>query len=227
MSLRTHTRPALAFLLTAWIGLALIPPAAAAQTGPNLDTVLAHIEKRYAVAGFTAHFFETSSLKALKITDTAKGTMTVKRPGKMRWSYETPEPQLIVTDGKELWIYRPNDNQVMEGRAPTLFGNGKGAGFLSNMQELRRQFTVTLEPPNRPGTYLLNLVPHTPTLDIHRIRVTVEAGTYTVVEIVTVNAYGDKTSIHLTDIRFSNAIGDSLFTFSPPPGVQVMQLGQQ
>lgn len=47
-----------------------------------------------------------------KITQTAIGKFYLKRPGKFRWEYQSPNPQLIVGDGKKLWVYDKELEQV-------------------------------------------------------------------------------------------------------------------
>ncbi len=100
----------------------------------SLNEIMDGIENRYAATGFLANFSQESTIKAMDITDTASGNLFVKAPGMMRWEYEKPNRQLIITDGKRLWVYRQDDNQVMVGTSPYFFGNGKGGGFLSDMK---------------------------------------------------------------------------------------------
>ena len=79
-----------------------------------LDALLDKVEKRYAGPGFKADFDQQSTITAMEVTDSASGHLFIKRPGKMRWEYVLPESQIIISDGNDLWIYRPGDNQVME-----------------------------------------------------------------------------------------------------------------
>ena len=109
----------------------------------NLNNIIDKLEKRYSQTGYSAVFTQISTLKAIEVTDTASGTMIVKRPGMMRWEYIEPEKQTIISDGDMLWVYRPEDNQVIVGKAPDFFKDGKGAGFLSNMEILILLFNVS------------------------------------------------------------------------------------
>ncbi|MCK4467734.1 MAG: outer membrane lipoprotein carrier protein LolA, partial [Desulfobacterales bacterium] len=84
----------------------------------SLDEIMDRIENRYAAKGFSANFSQESTIKAMDITDTASGNLFVMAPGMMRWEYEKPDQQLIITDGKRLWVYRQDDNQVMVGTSP-------------------------------------------------------------------------------------------------------------
>ena len=193
---------------------------------PSLDEIIDRIEGHYAVSGFTARFFQTSNIKAMDITDTASGRIFVKRPGMMRWEYQKPEPQTIVSNGKQLWIYRPEDQQVMIGKAPDFFGGGKGAGFLSDMRQIRSQFLIYLDGADANGDFRLKLLPVEKKFDISLLTLTVSAKTFDVIRIITYNSYGDETRIELSDIRLEQNLGDTLFTFQIPENVETLYLDE-
>ncbi len=138
-------------IMTLAIACGLTRPSPVAAADPTIDTIIAGVETRYNVPGFTADFEQESILKAMAVTDTASGRLMVRQPGKMRWEYLVPDPQTIITDGKELWVYRPQENQVLVGKAPSFFGEGKGAGFLSNIKTVRKSFQLSLEPSSDPS----------------------------------------------------------------------------
>lgn len=227
-----RTIAALAAVCTTLMFLIALPMAAAAADSDGdsqlaaLDRILDGIDRRYAGEGFSAAFFQSSTLQALGITDTAKGRLTVKRPGKMLWIYDAPDTQTIVTDGEHLWIYRPADNQVMVGTAPAFFRDGKGASFLTDTRKVREQFHVSQVPPDRPDTIRLQLLPRTPQADITRILVTVDQKSNQVVDIVTINTQNDETRIELRDIVFQDNLPDSLFRFTIPEGVNIVSLDE-
>lgn len=194
------------------------------SSGLSLDEILKRLESRYSAPGFSARFFQTSTLKAMDITETASGAMTVKRPGMMHWVYEKPDKQVIVTDGKNLWIYRPADNQVTVGTAPSFFGDGKGASFLSNIQSLRKTFHVTLEKMNASREYVLKLVPMDKSYDLSSVLLVVSSDTFDIVEVVTYNSYDDETRIELSNIQMEQNIDDALFKFTIPQGAEVVKM---
>jgi outer membrane lipoprotein carrier protein len=214
----------LAGALALWVVSTVATPA---DTGSvALEGILKGIEKRYAGKGFSASFFQESMLKAMQITDTAEGQLTVKRPGKMRWEYTIPEKQSIITDGKTMWIYRPADNQVMLGKAPAYFGKGKGAGFLSDIRLIRESFTIELQPAENDDYYRLKLLPLQPTQELSDIILSVAKRTYQIDQVVTHNAYGDETRIVLMDYRFDIEPEEGLFGFTIPEGTDVVQMDQ-
>jgi outer membrane lipoprotein carrier protein len=199
---------------------------AVAAGGPeaSVDAVLAGMETRYAGKGFKAVFVQESMLKAMQISDTAQGVLFVRRPGKMRWEYTSPDPQIIITDSRTMWIYRPADNQVMVGKAPEFFGGGRGAGFLSDIRQIRNSFTVEATPAENPAYHRLKLTPLKPTTELAEIRLSVAKSTFQVDQVVTVNAYGDETRIVFKHYQFDLDPDESLFRFEAPEGIDVVEI---
>ncbi len=196
------------------------------ETQLTLNALLEKIEASYPVAGFSADFIQVSTLKAMQISDNASGRALFKRPGMMRWEYEKPERQQIITDGKNLWVYRPDDKQVSVGSFPAFFGDGKGASFLSDINLLRKKFHIILMGRNDGGDYLLHLKPMEPNPDIAQIQLTVSKKTFFVYQVVTLNSYGDETRIELTRIEPKETLDNELFNFKIPENTDVIQLNE-
>jgi outer membrane lipoprotein carrier protein len=215
-------------ILTAgWPFLALAQKAAdPTDKAPDqvLDVVLDKVEKRYAGPGFRAEFDQQSTITAMEVTDSASGQLFIKRPGKMRWEYVLPESQIIISDGNDLWIYRPQDNQVMVGKAPSFFADGKGAAFLSDLKTIRREFTVIMEKSDDAGFYVLKLTPQKKSQDLTEIFLSISHANHTIDRIVTRNAYGDETIIKIENYLFNQKLEDNLFVFKVPDGADVLQL---
>ena len=188
------------------------------------DQILDRVEKIYTAAGFSADFVQASTVKAMEITDSASGKLMVQYPGKMRWIYQSPEKQIIVSDGEHLWIYRPEDNQVLRGEADAFFGDGKGAGFLSDIRKIRSDFHITLEDIRFGDFYSLMLEPRQKTWDLVRINLLVSKENYHITQVYTYNAYGDLTRIEFSNLEFNNAMDPSLFEFKMPAKVDILEL---
>ena len=198
----------------------------AAESDVTLAQILDGIEKQYTGKSFQAEFLQESTIKAMDITDFASGKIYVRYPGMMRWEYEKPEKQIIITDGHKLWIYKPADNQVMTGSAPAFFSDGKGASFLSNIKLIRQKFKITRELSKADYFYELNLQPLEKTLDVTDIHLSVTKKTFTVVRIITYNSYGDENRIEFTNHKFGVKLDEALFSFKIPPGADVVQLDE-
>ncbi len=190
----------------------------------SLDAIVERVEKRYAGPGFSARFDQKSTLKAMDITDTASGKVFIKRPRLMRWEYEVPEKQIILTDGDELWVYRPEDNQVLTGKTPEYFGDGKGASFLSDIGLVRKTFNVALQRDNA-GYHVLKLLPKQKKYDINYVLLYISKRTYDIAKIITYNTYGDENLIEMSNFQFREPDG-SVFNFRIPKGTDILKIGE-
>jgi len=222
-----HCMPAaMALLMLLTLAGAMVLPSAALAVDASVDKIVAGVEARYNVTGFTADFDQESILKAMAVTDTASGRLMVRQPGEMRWEYQVPDPQTIITNGRELWIYRPEENQVLVGKAPALFGKGKGAGFLANIKTIRKGFQISLEPSKDPDLYRLKLVPNRSTADLMAVKLDILKKNFDLVRIITFNVYGDETRIELKHFNFKNPPPATLFHFKVPKGADVVEMNQ-
>ena len=221
----THTSP---ILLTGLILISFIAVnfSYAAESELTLEQILDRVEKHYTGKSFQAEFIQESTIKAMDIVDFASGKIFVRYPGMMRWEYEKPEIQIIITDGRKLWIFRPSDNQVLTGSAPAFFSDGKGASFLSDIKLIRQKFKISLENSTEDFFYELMLQPLEKKLDVTDIRLAVTKNTFTVVRIITYNSYGDENRIEFTNHQFDVKLDESLFSFEIPPGADVLQLDE-
>ena len=190
----------------------------------SVDDILAKVEARYAQSGFTADFSQTTTIKSLGVSDTASGKMWIQRPDKIRWEYQKPELQTIVSNGTTVWIYKPADNQVFQGKSEALFGGGKGGMFLSNPKLIREHYYFSLDEPANNSQHVLKLLPKQKTNEASLVLVTVSKTNYTILQLTTFTASGEQTTIDLKNIVFTNTIDSSRFQFTVPKGVDVIQL---
>ncbi len=198
--------------------------------GLGAADILDRVQQRYAAGDFEADFIQEAHLKAMGMVDTAKGQLYFGSPGMMRWHYKSPEEYLIITDGDTVWIYRPEENQVMLGRAADYFGSRKGADFLSKPGELTREFVVDLAPEERQVKehYVLKLVPKMESPSLTELHLFISRKTFDITKIITGNAFGDRTIIQFEGYRFERGLSSSLFVFEVPKGAEVLQLqGEQ
>src|SRR3989337_2483186 len=132
----------------AGIALALVLALLPASLGaPSLGGVVVGVEGAYArLADLKADFTQQAFNKSLGQTIKAEGTVYLKRPGKMRWEYRAPSPQQIVSDGRSLWVYTPELNQVNVGEAPRALA-GPAGSFLAGLGKGSEEVTVRFLNP--------------------------------------------------------------------------------
>ena len=71
-----------------------------------LDAVQKNYEK---VLTYEADFIQKSYIKMMDKTQDVKGTVSIKKPGKMKWSYGAPDTQILISNGSTLWLYVPEE----------------------------------------------------------------------------------------------------------------------
>ncbi len=208
------------------LGLLFLCCTASAAWAETSDDVVSRlvkkIESRYAGHSFSATFFQTSVLAALESEETAQGKVQFSHPGKMRWSYTRPEQHEIITNGKQVWIWRPEQNQVMTGDASSFFTSGVGATFLSDMADIEKAYHVKLLSENTDWVEL-ELRPGKPVPEMEKIVVKVTVATHDIVRVTTYNTYGDSTSFDFGKIQFET-IPESAFEFVVPRGAEVISM---
>ncbi len=127
---------------------AVVQPRAADPTATELAQAL---QKKYdTIRDFSADFVQTYKGGVVKRQLTEKGRMLIRKPGKMRWEYDTPEKKLFVSDGLKMYYYVPADKQVTVTTVPPDDTASGPALFLSGKGNLIRDFQSTLtEVPAR------------------------------------------------------------------------------
>ena len=204
--------------MAAFVALALADVGA-----PELAVAL---QKKYdGVKDFSADFTHTYEGGVLHKRITERGRLLIKKPGKMRWEYSSPEEKLFVSDGAKMYSYIPQDKQVIvatisaedEATTPTLFLAGKG--------NLTRDFTPSLIdlPPEMPsGARALKLIPKSRQQDYDWLVLAVDPSSLDIRGLVTTDAQGGKSSFSFTNLKQNLGLADKEFAFKIPRGVDVV-----
>jgi outer membrane lipoprotein carrier protein len=201
---------------------ALFTPLTPARANTLGDDTLAAIEKLYTQNGFSADFTQISKLAALEITETASGKAWFSHPGKMRWQYLSPEHHEIITNGHTLWIYRPDQDQVMRGDARNFFKAGAGGSFLADITLMRKNFFIEVkETTDTHISFLLTARQENP--DLVTLLIQVSRTTHEIQQVTTQNTYGDTTSFQFDHIQF-NPMDPPVFEFQIPEGSSIIDM---
>ena len=211
-------------LILVWSLIALPADTDAAQLAQSL-------QKKYdGIKDFAADFVHSYEGGVLRKKLTERGHLLIKKPGKMRWEYTSPEQKSFVSDGVQMYSYIPKDKQVIvasvppqdQATTPTLFLAGKG--------NLTRDFAASLAdlPPDMPsGSRALKLIPKTQQRDYDWLVLVVDPATLTIRGLVTVDAQGGKSSFSFNNLKENVGLADKDFTFKIPRGVDVVRPGSR
>lgn len=192
----------------------------------DLDSVVDGIQKKYEqIDNFQALFTQTSEVKALNKTQNAEGEVWFKKPGKMRWNYTTPNKDQIVSDGKTLWFYDEDEEQVIETPLGQVSETQSTTTLLSGLGNIKKIFDASFAEPgdiNPNGSYLVDLVPKGEE-DYNKVTISVNKNDMMVNTIYLYDAFGNLTTVTLKDIKTDTKVADSLFNFITPEGTEVVK----
>ena len=215
---------AVAVLILALLVTAVAFPAAA----QSLDDVVREIEAVYGrMTDLRADFTQTAFNKSLNQTIPARGTVYLKKGGKLRWEYTEPTPQEIISDGKKLWVYTPTLNQANVADAPEALA-GPAGSFLAGLGRLRTEFQVRFLNPAQPkdaeGNWALDLTPKQPLPTLTRLILSVDPKGWEIRKAVVHDQFENTVTMRFTKMAVNSGLPDRTFTFVAPKGVVIVPL---
>jgi len=214
-------------LLLAW-GLVYTPNsrcAEAAETN-SAEPVVDALQKSYdATVDFVADFRQETEVKSLGRSLKASGKVSFKRPGKMFWNYETPKGQFVVADGKHLYFYQPEQNQVIKSPLKNAFRGDIPLSFLLGLGNLKKDFNATLKGSDESQN-IVRLEPKGEAGGYNEILLGVSKSSSDILWVSVRDAASNLTTLRFSGMRKGVGIKDSLFQVQIPNGADVVELGQ-
>jgi outer membrane lipoprotein carrier protein len=175
------------------------------------------------LATWSADFTQTIDDGHGKIMRSAAGKLYLQKPGKFRWDYSQPSEQLILADGKQIWFY-DKDLQQANVRNMDATLSSTPAVLLSGGGSVSSQFDVTALPPEG-GLEWYQLIPKHPETDFQLVRIGFKQGQ--LASMFLADKLNQVTQLTFTNPKRNANFAADLFTFVPPPGVDVIGRGGQ
>ena len=167
-----------------------------------------------------AHYSERYQGMGLDRTET--GTLTLSKPGRMRWAYDSPPGKVFLLDGKAAISYTPGDAEATRIPSKQLDDLRSPLRFLLGHTELSRELDeLALSVGAAANHYVLSGKPRGLSQRVRSLALTVDdSGAIDAMQIVEVD--GATTSFTFSDIEDNVAVQPEQFVFTPPPGVTVI-----
>ena len=195
--------------------LALPQVVAAARTDTAIRQMHVFLQQVHSLkADFTQIVLDPNLQEVKK----SVGTLAIKRPDRFRWDYATPNKEIIVADGKRVWIY---DVELQEVTVKPLNGTlaASPAVLLSGSNNVEKSFTVK-DLGEKNGLQWVGLKPKIKDTDFNSVQLGFKDNNVSV--MVLKYALGDLTRITFSHVVLNPPIPDNLFQFTPPPGADVI-----
>jgi outer membrane lipoprotein carrier protein len=192
----------------------------------SADPIVDRLQKSYdATVDFIADFRQETEVKTLNRTLKAAGKVSFKRPGKMFWRYDEPKGQFVLADGKHLYFYQPEQNQVIKSPLKNAFRGDIPLSFLLGLGNLKKEFNATLKSTEE-NNYVLRLEPKGEAGGFSEILLAVNKSSMDIIWVSIRDAAANLTTIRFSGMRKGVALNDSLFQVQIPKGADVVELGQ-
>jgi outer membrane lipoprotein carrier protein len=203
--------------------LLLLLPALTLAAPSELEQLINALQAKYArlstlAADFT-HIYTAPGERPRR----ESGRLLLKKPGKMRWDYTTPEVKLYVSDGKLIYEYLPAERlatrvkvkEASDLRAPFMFLLGRG-----NLRRDFKRIEFAQESPVRAGHRVLRLVPKR-AAEFRELLLEIEPRTLQLARLSFLDRDGARSDFLLSNIQENVSLEEAQFTFKPPAGVEV------
>ncbi len=194
---------------------------AAEKPPKKLPKLLQEVESKYRNSGTViADFAQTNFNKITSQTTESKGKLFIKRPSKVRWETFSPDPNLLIGDGKMFWYYTPPFDK-----------DEKGQVIEKPASQVQSQLASSL----LSGTFLVDQGMNVETKDartfiltpkreqsggVARATIQVDPKKKLIHQVILEHLGGNRTDIILTNIQLGKTVNNDLFVFTPPPNTE-------
>jgi outer membrane lipoprotein carrier protein len=199
----------------------LQPPRAHGEAG--LAGTVDAFQKRFTSLGtITGEFVQT--YRAPGIEQRESGVFWMKKPALMRWEYRDPEEKLFVADGKQTWLYVPEDRQVQVRRFTAQELLSTPLRFLFGPGDIRSEYDVVPEQEYRgaAGTVLARLVPRGGSEYLFLV-LEIDSVTFDLRRLIVREKTGNTSEFAFRNLVFNSKTNSRTFQFTPPPGVELIR----
>lgn len=170
------------------------------------------------VKSFSADFNQTLYDADGESVKTDAGAVFLKRPGQLIWRYDGEDAQEIIADGKNIWLYDKELEQVTVSPLDDRV-NGTPMVILMGTGDLEEQFEMTVLS-HSDGIDWVKLVPREAGADFEALFMGLSGTALAAMELR--DSFGQATQIRFADFKPNINISDDDFQFIPPAGVDVI-----
>ncbi|MCC6766986.1 MAG: outer membrane lipoprotein carrier protein LolA [Deltaproteobacteria bacterium] len=190
---------------------------------PDPATIVRKLQERYdGTRTFRANVRQEMKVKSLDVSDVSEGTVVFKKPGKMRWDFQTPRAQQIVSDGDLLWIYQPDDRQVLKAPFRAAFVSTTPVSFLLGVGRITDDFRPEADARGCTAERLYVALASKRGDEVGALAFGVDPATYDIVEASVTDPLGNVTTLGFSAIARNVDVPDATFAFTVPSGVDVI-----
>lgn len=193
---------------------------ALAITPKKSETLWAYLSKMHT---YRANFEQTTRDANGQVVQRSYGSMALIRPGYLKWETIAPTHQLLFVNRNTVWIYDVDLEQASKSTLSTPHYNNSGALLSSSVAQIRRQFHVDSVKIQQGQTcFILHKKQTTTDDDMKNDKITLCFKNAILQSMALTHHFGDETQFVFSNIRTNHLISLSIFQFTPPDGVEII-----
>ena len=211
------------FCMFLWCEFQPISANAGSHDQVTVSDVIKYVQQRYdSTRDISALFTQETYSPGASQPVMAAGKVFFMRPQMMRWEYEKPDPQLIVTSGDQVYVYEKEAEQVMVLPRKRFLSSEVSRAFFFGKGSLETFFKVSTDEQCSLGkTWCLRLEPRKKTGNLKELKLIIDPETHLIQEMWISDELSSRTHIRFRDIKVNQRLSADLFKFTPPPGVEI------
>ncbi len=225
--IRRETRTRLLFWLALTLATGPAPEGRAAPSTLTLPEFIQRIQAAYeATTDWEAEFRQITEIDGFDSPIASRGRLYIKKPGKLRWDYEEPYHQQIMVNDQKIWIYTPEQKQVVVSPMAGFTDSQLPLRLLMGMGRLDQDFTVEWADPDpvaAGGRGPLRLTPKDPKTGLTHLQIEVDPKKFFITRLMLYQVNGNHSRFQFLNIRNNTGLKDPFFIFIPPRGVAVVE----
>jgi len=203
-----------------WISLLAVSAFAA---DPAMDSLLKNVENRYNKAKTLQVLFNETYTPKGKAPRAESGLLMLRKPGRMRWEYTQPAGKLFVSDGKEVYLYLPDEKRVEKMKLKDTEDMRAPLAFLLGKLNFEREFQNIQTRTEGDGS-LVTADPKSQSLPYSKVEFLVSTN-FAIRKLHIVGQDQSILDFTFDDEKLNPALANSIFHFQPPPGAEVVDSG--
>jgi outer membrane lipoprotein carrier protein len=201
-------------MIGALLALALAAPPAAGDAAALAREVQAYYDR---TRDLEARFVQTYTYASFGRSQTSRGTLRVKKPGKLRWDYEAPAKKTVLVNGSRLVQWEPEVNQAYVDEHFDATALSAAVTFLVGQGRLDKEFRPSTDAEGR-----LVLTPRQSDGRVREVVLTVgEGGVVTATRVV--DGSGNTNALEFKDVKRNPGLKDGVFELQLPSDVHYIE----
>lgn len=172
---------------------------------------------------FSAEFQQKTSMRLNQRKRHGEGSVVILKPGRIRWDYQKPDAQVLVSDGKTFSMYFAKASQMIVKPVDEYLQSDVTYSFFAGSGNIVKDFDIF--PPEiqvEGGVYCIKLIPKETHPQVDYLHICANEN-FLISGLQIVDQFGTITDLYFSNIKINQQPAASLFNFTPPPDTEIIK----